>query len=91
MKSTFLNRLPITLLGIPTVIYLLNVGGFYFTVFVTLVICLALIEFYNLNKQDEGGNKPNSVIGVLLALLICYFYSQFPYLNDGILSRAPQN
>ena len=48
-------------------------------------------EFYNLNKQDEGGNKPNSVIGVLLALLICYFYSQFPYLNDGILSRVPQN
>ena len=85
MKSTFLNRLPITLLGIPAVIYLLNVGGFYFTVFVTLVICLALIEFYNLNKQDEGGNKPNSVIGVLLALLICYFYSQFPYLNDGIV------
>ena len=50
MKSTFLNRLPITLLGLPTVIYLLSVGGFYFTVFVTLVICLALIEFYNFKK-----------------------------------------
>ena len=44
MNSTFLNRLPITLLGIPTVIYLLSVGGFYFTVFVTFDGVLTLVS-----------------------------------------------
>ena len=82
MKSTFLNRLPITLLGIPSVIYLLTIGGFYFSVFVTVVICLALIEFYNFKKDDT---TPNSIVGIGLSLLVCYFYSQFPYLNDGIV------
>ena len=37
MKSTLLNRLPIIVLGIPAVLYILNVGGLLFTGFITLV------------------------------------------------------
>ncbi len=47
MKSTFWTRLPITILGIPAVIYVLNTGGIIFAGFVSLVIflCFRVVWF----------------------------------------------
>ena len=85
MKSTLLNRLPIIVLGIPAVLYILNVGGLLFSVFITLVVCLCVFEFYNLKGDDNL--KSSYFFGVPLSLLICFFYSQFPYVDgDFILS-----
>ena len=79
MKSTFLTRLPITLIGIPAVIYLLSEGGMIFSGFVTLVIFLCLIEFYEL--KSNSGCRPNKFFGILMALVTCFMYIQFPNPN----------
>jgi len=81
MKSTLSNRLPIILLGIPSVIYLLQVGGLLFSGFITIVVCLCVVEFYNLKSKE--GVEPSYILGIPLTLIICYFYSQFPYV-DGV-------
>jgi len=79
MKSTFLNRLPVTLIGIPSVIYLLNEGGTLFAGFASIVVFLCLIEYYDLKKQTSS--RPNKLIGTLLALTTCSLYFQFPNPN----------
>ena len=79
MKSTLLTRIPIVFVGIPLIIYLLNEGGMIFSGFVALIIFLCLIEFYGLKRKS--GAKPNSMMGVLMALTICFIYIQFPNAN----------
>ena len=86
MKSTLLNRLPIIVLGIPAILYILNVGGLLFSVFITLVVTLCVFEFYNLKGDD---NLISSYfLGIPLALLICFFYSQFPYVDGNFILSA---
>ncbi|MEA1880802.1 MAG: phosphatidate cytidylyltransferase, partial [Candidatus Marinimicrobia bacterium] len=75
-KSTFWTRLPITILGIPAIIYLLIEGGIIFAGFVALVIFLCLLEFYGLKKAS--GLKPNALIGIPMALSVCFIYIQYP-------------
>ncbi len=76
-KSSFWTRLPITVLGIPLIIYLLIEGGMIFAAFVEFVIILCLIEFYNLKKGK--GLYPNALVGILLTLSVCFIYIQFPH------------
>ncbi|MBC8346752.1 MAG: phosphatidate cytidylyltransferase [Candidatus Marinimicrobia bacterium] len=77
MKSTFWTRLPITVLGIPAIIYLLITGGIIFAGFVSLVIFLCLYEFYGFKRKR--GHQPNIMIGMLMSLAICFFYIEFPH------------
>ncbi|SVD58731.1 uncharacterized protein METZ01_LOCUS411585, partial [marine metagenome] len=86
MKSTLSNRLPIIALGIPFVIYLLQAGGLLFSGFVTIVVCLCVVEFYNL--KSEEGLAPSYILGIPLTLIICYFYSQFPYVDGAFIVSA---
>ena len=79
MKSTFINRLPITLIGIPAVIYLLTEGGMIFAGFISIVVFLCLMEFYDL--KTISGSRPNKLIGLFMALTICFMYIQFPNPN----------
>ncbi len=79
MKSTLLTRMPIVLVGIPLIIYLLNEGGMIFSSFVALITFLCLIEFYGLKRKS--GARPNGMIGVFMALTICFMYIQFPNAN----------
>ena len=76
MKSTFWTRLPVTIIGIPLITYLLITGGIIFAGFVSLVIFLCLYEFYGFKQKI--GVRPNIVIGMLMALTICFFYIEFP-------------
>jgi phosphatidate cytidylyltransferase len=81
MKSSFWNRLPITILGIPAIIYLLNEGGIIFAGFVVIVILLSLLEFYALKKKSDI--NPNKLVGILMALAFCLFYVEFPNANSS--------
>ena len=76
MKSSFWNRLPITVLGIPAIIYLLNEGGIFFAGFVVIVVLLSLLEFYALKKKSDI--NPNKLVGISMALAVCLFYVEFP-------------
>jgi len=77
MKSSFWNRLPITILGIPAIIYLLNEGGMVFAGFVTIVILLSLIEFYSLKKKSDI--YPNKFVGIFMAFSVCFIYIEYPH------------
>lgn len=79
MKSTFLTRLPITLIGIPAVIYLLTEGGMIFAGFISIVVFLCLIEFYDLRARSDS--RPNKLMGILMSLTTCFMYIQFPNPN----------
>jgi len=79
MKSTFWTRLPVTVLGIPAIIYLLYTGGVSFAVFVTLAVLLSLNEFYRL--KITKGPKPIVWVGFIMGILICSFYYHYPHLN----------
>lgn len=79
MKSTILNRLPIILLGIPTVLYLIFIGGISFAIFITLVTMIALYEFYSLKKTE--GLSPIRWLGILSSIPIGIFFYQYPYLD----------
>ncbi len=77
MKSTFWTRLPITIIGIPLITYLLITGGVIFAGFVSLVVFLCLYEFYGFKQKI--GVRPNIIIGMLMSLMICFFYIEFPF------------
>ncbi|MDP6340071.1 MAG: phosphatidate cytidylyltransferase [Candidatus Marinimicrobia bacterium] len=84
-RSTLWTRLPIIVLGIPAIIYLLIEGGIIFAGFVAFVIFLSLLEFYGLKKAS--GLKPNGLIGIPMALSVCFLYIQYPNANPtNILS-----
>ena len=89
MKSTFWTRLPVTIIGIPLITYLLITGGIIFAGFVSLVIFLCLYEFYGFKQKI--GVRPNIVIGMLMALTICFFYIEFPlpHLTNTIAGITP--
>ena len=78
MVSTLWTRLPVILLGIPVIIYLLIEGGILFAAFVALVIFLSLLEYYDMKKSS--GVKPNAILGILMALSVCFLYIQYPHI-----------
>ena len=79
MVSTLWTRLPVILLGIPVIIYLLIEGGILFAAFVALVIFLSLLEYYDMKKSS--GVKPNAILGILMALSVCFLYIQYPHIH----------
>lgn len=70
------------MLGIPAVLYLISTGGVPFAVFITVVIMVALYEFYSLKRA--AGIKPISWLGILSAIPISIFYYQYPYLDISL-------
>jgi len=83
LKSTFLNRLPITVLGIPLITYLVITGGLYFAIFICLTTILALFEFYDLKKRQ--GIVPQQWLGYLGIIPISYFYFQYPHFDTRLI------
>lgn len=72
MKDTLTNRLLVNVLGIPGILLLLWAGGIYFGLFITLVIILALREFYKINENKN--TAPLKIIGLFAAILISAAY-----------------
>lgn len=84
MKSTFLNRLPVTILGIPLVMYLVYLGGPSFAIFICLTTILGLFEFYELKKSR--GIRPLKWLGLIVIVPLCVFYYQYPQTEIRIIS-----
>ncbi len=72
MKDTFVNRLLVNVLGIPGILLLIWLGGIYFACFMTIVMLIALWEFYNINRKQ--GHSPLFWIGYLATLAIALGY-----------------
>ncbi len=72
MKDTFVNRLLVNVLGIPGILILLWAGGIYFGLFMTLVILIAIWEFYDINTAKNTSSV--KIIGMTAAALIAAAY-----------------
>ncbi|MDP6879045.1 MAG: phosphatidate cytidylyltransferase, partial [Candidatus Marinimicrobia bacterium] len=71
MKSV-LRRLPVIVIGIPTVITIVNIGGLFFSILLSVVALLCLYEFYKLAEAKKI--LPNRLLGAIAVVFICYFY-----------------
>jgi phosphatidate cytidylyltransferase len=72
----------VNVLGIPGILALIWLGKIYFALFVTIVMLIALYEFYALQQTKEL--SPIIWIGLLTTLFIGFFY----YFRPGL--TAPQ-
>ncbi len=75
MKDTFVNRLLVNVLGIPGILLLIWLGDIYFTVFMTLVMLIAVWEFYTISTEKQ--NKPVKWIGLLATVYVALVYSRW--------------
>ena len=71
---TFVNAL-----GIPGLLFIIWLGGLYFTIFMSVVIVLALKEFYGITK--EKGINASLPFGLVGAAFFIWFYHYEPYIN----------
>ncbi|MBT3216351.1 MAG: phosphatidate cytidylyltransferase [Candidatus Marinimicrobia bacterium] len=66
------GRTLINFIGIPAIISLIWVGEIYFSIFITLVVLLALTDFYNL--YAEKGYSPSKMLGLGGGIIVLIFY-----------------
>lgn len=79
MLSNSNNRTLVNVLGIPGILLLIWQGGIYFTIFIAVVIILALKEFYELNHIKNI--YPAMTMGIVASAFFIWFYHNEPYLN----------
>ena len=66
------NRLPVIIIGIPSVLLILNQGGQLFFMALTIVALICTNEFYRIAKTKEL--EPNIILGNLSIVAISYLY-----------------
>ena len=66
------NRLPVIIIGIPSVLLILNQGGQLFFMALTIVALICINEFYRIAKTKEL--EPNIILGNLSIVAISYLY-----------------
>ena len=74
MKNFLFSRLSISLIGIPTLLYIISKGNFLYFSFLFTVISLSLLELFNFEKILSSWKI--SIVGILLSLGICLGYAQ---------------
>lgn len=73
------GRKLINALGIPGILLMIWLGGFYFSIFITVVVVLALKEFYSLYRSK--GIYASLTMGLVGSVFFVWFYHFEPYLN----------
>ncbi|HJM12756.1 MAG TPA: phosphatidate cytidylyltransferase [Candidatus Marinimicrobia bacterium] len=73
------GRTLVNALGIPGILLMIWLGGIYFLLFITVVIILALKEFYSLYRTK--GIYASLPMGVVGSAFFIWFYYTEPYLN----------
>ena len=66
------RRLPVIIIGIPSVLFILNEGGQLFFMALTIVALICINEFYGIAKSKEL--EPNIILGNLSVVAISYLY-----------------
>lgn len=66
------GRTLVNSMGIPSILFLVYLGGVWFFAFITIVSILALREFYSLGGRRDLA--PNHVIGYAMTFLISVYY-----------------
>ena len=90
MKNFFLERLLISLIGIPLLLYIIAKGGFLFFALVVIISIVALNEFYNFPKSsiDILTRCFGAISCILFALNYSTVYTPteyLPYINKDLI------
>lgn len=90
MKNFFLERLLISLIGIPLLLYIIAKGGFLFFAFVVIISIVSINEFYNFPKSSI--DPITRFFGAISCILIALNYSTvytpteyLPYINKDLI------
>lgn len=78
-NSTPKGRTLVNALGIPGILLMIWLGGIYFTLFMSVVIVLAIKEFYGM--YHEQGIYASLPMGIVGSTFFIWFYHTEPYLN----------
>ena len=91
MKNFFLERLLISLIGIPLLLYIIAKGGFLFFALVVIISIVSINEFYNFPKSsiDMLTRCFGSISCILFALNYSTVYTPteyLPYINKDLIT-----
>ncbi len=78
-EKTKKGRTLVNALGIPGLLVIIWLGGIYFTILMSVVIVLALKEFYGIYR--EKGINASFPLGLVGATFFIWFYHYEPYIN----------
>jgi phosphatidate cytidylyltransferase len=82
MSSKSSDRTLVNVIGIPTWLGIIALGGIYYSIFMTVCIAIALWEFYQMAKTKDI--SPNPFVGILFTILIMAFYWISPPVSQNI-------
>ena len=90
MKNFFLERLLISLIGIPLLLYIIAKGGFLFFALVVIISIVSINEFYNFPKSsiDIITRFFGAISCILFALNYSTVYTPteyLPYINKDLI------
>ena len=90
MKNFFLERLLISLIGIPLLLYIIAKGGFLFFALVVVISIVSINEFYNFPKSsiDIITRSFGAISCILFALNYSTVYTPteyLPYINKDLI------
>lgn len=90
MKNFFLERLLISLIGIPLLLYIIAKGGFLFFALVVIISIVSINEFYNFPKSSI--DMLTRCFGAISCILFALNYSTvytpteyLPYINKDLI------
>ena len=90
MKNFFLERLLISLIGIPLLLYIIAKGGFLFFALIVIISIVSLNEFYNFPKSSI--DIITRCFGLISCILFALNYSTvytpteyLPYINKDLI------
>ena len=83
MSDTLSSRMLVNTLGIPGILLMIWLGGLWFTMFTTVVMLLAIREFYQINSTQ--GSAPMLWLGWIATLGILMMYDNSVVLVDNYL------
>tara|TARA_B100002052_G_scaffold50565_1_gene43670 strand:- start:16116 stop:16934 length:819 start_codon:yes stop_codon:yes gene_type:complete len=72
--NNIIKRLPVIFIGIPSVIYLVSMGGLPFSILFTIVLLLCAYEMLNLSKKNSA--RPNTfvVMTSIVSIAVLYYF-----------------
>lgn len=71
--SNFLKRLIVTIIGVPTAVFIIYQGGWLFATFIIILSSVTLWEFYNITKTKGANPFINTAIVSHILMLIVFF------------------
>ena len=83
MADTLSSRMFVNTLGIPGILIMIWLGGLWFTIFTSVVMLLAIREFYQINSTQDS--SPMLWLGWIATLGIVMMYDNSVTLVDNYL------